>query len=59
VIVQYDGSLSTEGGNRVETRRFTATVPADGTSATVAPALNRAANQVAMEVANWIGNSTA
>jgi cholesterol transport system auxiliary component len=55
VIVQYDGALSTEGGTRVETRRFTATVPADGTAATVGPALNRAANQVASEVARWIG----
>jgi len=57
VIVQYDGALSAAGGNRVETRRFTATAPADGTSATVGPALNRAANQVATEVARWIGNS--
>jgi cholesterol transport system auxiliary component len=55
VVVQYDGSLSAAGGNRVETRRFTATVPADGTSATVGPALNRAANQVALDVAKWIG----
>jgi cholesterol transport system auxiliary component len=54
-IVVYDGSLSTEGGSRVETRRFTATAPADGTGATVGPALNRAANQVAGEVARWIG----
>ena len=53
-IVVYDGSLSTEGGTRVETRRFTATAPADGTSATVGAALNRAANQVAGEVARWI-----
>ena len=51
----YDGSLSTAGGNRVETRRFTATAAADGTSGTVGPALNRAANQVAHEVAKWIG----
>lgn len=55
VIVQYDGSLAVSGGNRVETRRFTATAPADGTSATVGPALNRAANQVAQQVAQWIG----
>ena len=54
-IVVYDGSLSTEGGTRVESRRFTASVPADGTGATVGPALNRAANQVAGEVARWIG----
>ena len=57
VIVSYDGSLSTAGGSRVETRRFTATAPADGTGATVGPALNRAANQVALDVAKWIGNS--
>ena len=55
VIVQYDGSLSTEGGTRVEARRFTATVPADGSAGTVGPALNQAANQVAAEVAKWIG----
>ena len=35
------------GGTRVETRRFEASVPADGTAATVGPALNHAANQVA------------
>jgi cholesterol transport system auxiliary component len=57
VIVTYDGSLSTAGGNRVDTRRFTAIAPADGTSATVGPALNRAANQVAADVARWIGSS--
>lgn len=55
VVVQYDGALSTAGGDRVETRRFTATAPADGTLTTVGPALNRAANQVALEVARWIG----
>lgn len=55
VMVVYDGSLSTEGGTRVESRRFTASAPADGTGATVGPALNRAANQVAGEIARWIG----
>jgi len=55
VIVQYGGSLSTAGATRVETRRFTATAPADGTAGTVGPALNRAANQVAAEIAKWIG----
>jgi cholesterol transport system auxiliary component len=57
VVVQYDGSLAVPGGNRVETRRFTATAPADGTAATVGPALNHAANQVALDVAKWIGGS--
>lgn len=55
VVVQYDGSLAVAGGNRIETRRFTASVPADGTSASVGPALNRAANQVVLQVAQWIG----
>jgi cholesterol transport system auxiliary component len=54
VIVEYDANLSTAGGTRVETRRFESTVPADGTAATVGPALNQAANQVAMEFAQWI-----
>jgi cholesterol transport system auxiliary component len=58
VIVEYDGALSTVGGTRVEARRFTATAPSDGTAGSVGPALNRAANQVATEVANWIGNSS-
>lgn len=55
VVVRYDGALSTQGGTRVETRRFEASVPADGTAATVGPALNAAANQVAAQVAAWIG----
>jgi cholesterol transport system auxiliary component len=59
VVVTYDSSLSVAGGNRVETRRFSATAPADGTAATVGPALNRAANQVATDVARWIGSAGA
>lgn len=55
VVVRYDGALATQGGTRVETRRFEASVPADGTAATVGPALNAAANQVAAQVAAWIG----
>ena len=55
VVVQYDAMLSTEGGTRVEARRFTATAAADGTATTVGPALNSAANRVASEVARWIG----
>ena len=59
VVVSYDAALSTAGGNRVETRRFTASAPADGTAASVGPALNRAANQVALDVAKWIGSAGA
>jgi cholesterol transport system auxiliary component len=55
VIVTYDASQSTAGGSQVQTRRFTATAPADGTGPSVGPALNRAANQVALDVAKWIG----
>jgi len=55
VVVEYDASLATQGGTHVQTRRFTAALPADGTAATVGPALNQAANQVAREVAGWIG----
>ena len=55
-VVRYDAALSAEGGTRVETRRFEATAPSDGTAASIGPALNRAANQVAQRVAQWIGS---
>jgi cholesterol transport system auxiliary component len=55
VTVVFDGSLESPGGNQVETRRFTANVPADGTGPSVGPALNEAANQVAQQIAQWIG----
>ena len=53
VIVTYDATAAR--GATVQTRRFTASVPADGTAATVGPALNAAANEVARQVAGWIG----
>ena len=55
VVVRYDGALATAGGTRVETRRFEAQVPATTDRNSIGPALNRAANQVAIEVAGWIG----
>lgn len=55
VIVRFDAALATAGGTRVETRRFEARAPADGTAATVGSALNQAANQVALQFAQWIG----
>lgn len=55
VVVTFDASMSGAGGKGVQTRRFTTSAPADGTAATVGPALNRAANQVALDVARWIG----
>jgi len=55
VVVTFNASLSTAGGSEVQTRRFVATAPADGTGPSVGPALNHAANQVALEIAKWIG----
>jgi len=57
VIVRYDAALNVPGGTQVQTRRFEARAPADGTAATVGPALNSAANQVAAEVAVWVGSN--
>ena len=56
VVVRYDAALSATAGSRVETRRFEAREPCAGTKDDVGPALNRAANRVAAEVAQWIGN---
>ncbi|UUR07565.1 ABC-type transport auxiliary lipoprotein family protein [Sphingomonas glaciei] len=53
VIVTYDATATR--GATVQTRRFTATAPADGTAASVGPAINAAANDVANQVAKWIG----
>jgi len=55
VVVVYNGSLATAGGSQVQTRRFTASAPSDGTAASVGPALNHAANEVAQQIAQWIG----
>lgn len=54
VVVRYDAAMARAGGSAVSTRRFEAREPADGTAATVAPAVNAAANRVAMEAAQWI-----
>ena len=56
VIVTYDAALIRSEGGPVETRRFEARAPVSTQdSPAVALALNRAANQVATEVAGWIG----
>lgn len=52
-VVVYDAAL--RRGDTVESRRFEARRPADGTAVTVTPALNAAANEVAVAVAVWIG----
>jgi cholesterol transport system auxiliary component len=56
VVVRYDAAKTRAGGKAVETRRFEAREPADGTAASVAPAINAAANRVAIEVAQWVGS---
>jgi len=55
VVVRYDAAMARAGGAAVATRRFEAREPADGTAGSVAPAINAAANRVAIEVAQWIG----
>ena len=55
-VVTYDAARATEGGARVEERRFEARVAVSPIeSAPVGAALNTAANQVADQVAVWIG----
>lgn len=56
VVVRYDAAKTRAGANAVETRRFEARESADGTAASVAPAINAAANRVAIDVAQWVGN---
>ena len=54
-VVVYDAAVA-RGAEAVETRRFEARVPiAAIDAASAADALNRAANQVAAEVAAWVG----
>ncbi|HYC94068.1 MAG TPA: ABC-type transport auxiliary lipoprotein family protein, partial [Sphingomicrobium sp.] len=56
VVVRYDAAMTRAGGAAVATRRFEAREPADGTASSVAPAINAAANRVAIEVAQWVGS---
>lgn len=56
VVVNYDATLARGGATAVQTRRFEARVPVAAADApNVAAGLNRAANQVAGEVADWVG----
>ena len=56
VVVTFDAALLRAGGTRVETRRSEARVPvATIDRASVSAALNQAANQVAGDIATWIG----
>jgi cholesterol transport system auxiliary component len=57
VVAIYDAALARQGGG-VTARRFEARVPVTvADAASVGPALNQAANQVATEVASWVGGS--
>ena len=54
-VVQFDAAVS-RPNQPVSTNRFEARVPiAAATRVAVAPALNQAANQVAAQVADWVG----
>ncbi|WP_423142039.1 ABC-type transport auxiliary lipoprotein family protein [Parablastomonas sp. CN1-191] len=55
VIVRYD-AIRESAGNQVSTRRFEAREPvAKPDPKLIGPALNRVANQVASDVAGWVG----
>ena len=55
-VVTFDGALQRAGQPATEKRRFEARVPVTAIdAASTGPALNQAANQVAAEVADWIG----
>jgi len=55
VVVRYDALLEADDG-AVKSRRFEAIVPGVAPTANaVAPALNEAANDVAAQVADWVG----
>ena len=55
-VVTYDAAIARSEGAAVEPRRFEARVPVSRIEAdSVAAGLNEAANQVAAEVAGWIG----
>lgn len=56
-VVVYDATISGEKGRPVRSRRFEARVPAGRIDAESAgDALNRAANDVAAQVADWLKN---
>ncbi len=55
-VVTFDASLVRQSGSPLEKRRFEARVPVAAIEPnTVGVALNQAANQVAGEVADWVG----
>jgi cholesterol transport system auxiliary component len=56
VTVTFDATLAHSGSDQIQSRRFQARVPVSSDQpAAVAIALNQAANQVAGDVADWVG----
>ena len=56
VAVTFDGAIVRSGRTTIETRRFIARAPVTAEDGpTVAAAMNVAANQVAGQVADWVG----
>ena len=54
-VAVYDAAVTGPGG--VSTNRFEARIPVGAdTPEAVAPALNQAANQIAEQVAAWVGS---
>lgn len=55
VVVRYD-AIRTSAGGAVQTKRFESVIPGvKAKGEAIAPALNRAANDVAAQVADWVG----
>ncbi len=56
-VVTFDGVINHSGSEKLQTRRFSVSVPvADEGAPAVGAAIDQAANQVAGQVAGWIGN---
>lgn len=57
VLVVFDATLSKAGSDQIQARRFEARAPVgDEKPTNVSSALNRAANAVASDVADWVGS---
>jgi cholesterol transport system auxiliary component len=58
VLVVFDAILSKSGSDQIQARRFEATAPVgEEDVVSVTSALNRAANAVASDVADWVGTN--
>jgi cholesterol transport system auxiliary component len=53
-VVSYDAVVKRGDAQQIATRRFEAKVPSGDSAAEIGAALNRAANQVASDVADWV-----